>query len=89
MGAYPFVAMFPVLAVTGERPDTILSCWGLLMLAVGLEMARTAASRGFNGPESPDMVTNGHIYPGGDQRIVGHSGRARPRPRAVKDTISP
>ena len=26
------------------------------------------------------MVTNGHIYPGRDQRIVGHSGRARPRP---------
>jgi hypothetical protein len=46
MGAYPFVAMFPVLAVTGERPDAILSCWGLLMIAVGLAMTRaTATSR--------------------------------------------
>lgn len=44
MGVYPFVAMFPVLAVTGERPDTILSCWGLLMLAVGLAMTRATAT---------------------------------------------
>jgi hypothetical protein len=46
MGLYPFVAMFPVLAVTGERPDTILSCWGLLMLAVGLAMTRSTATGG-------------------------------------------
>ena len=45
MGAYPFVAMFPVLAATGERPDTLLSCWGLMMLAVGLAMTRATASR--------------------------------------------
>lgn len=45
MGAYPFVAMFPVLAATGERPDTLLSCWGLMMLAVGLGMTRATASR--------------------------------------------
>ena len=40
MGAYPFVAMFPVLAITGERPDTMLACWGLPMIAVGLAMFR-------------------------------------------------
>ena len=40
MGAYPFVAMFPVLAITGERPDTMLACWGLTMIAVGLAMTR-------------------------------------------------
>jgi hypothetical protein len=40
MGAYPFVAMFPVLAITGERPDTMLACWGLTMIAVGLAMFR-------------------------------------------------
>lgn len=46
MGVYPFVAMFPVLAITGERPDAMLSYWGLLMLAVGLAMARpTTATR--------------------------------------------
>jgi hypothetical protein len=44
MGVYPFVAMFPVLAATGERPDTLLSCWGLTMLAVGLAMSRATAS---------------------------------------------
>jgi hypothetical protein len=46
MGVYPFVAMFPVLAVTGERPDAMLSCWGVLMLAVGLAMTRATATRG-------------------------------------------
>jgi hypothetical protein len=44
MGVYPFVAMFPVLAVTGERPDALLSCWGLPMLAVGLAMTRPTAT---------------------------------------------
>ena len=44
MGAYPFVAMFPVLAVTGQRPDALLSCWGLTMVAVGLAMARATAA---------------------------------------------
>jgi hypothetical protein len=46
MGAYPFVAMFPVLAVTGERPDTMLACWGLMMLAVGLAMTRATMATG-------------------------------------------
>jgi hypothetical protein len=46
MGVYPFVAMFPVLAVTGERPDALLSCWGLSMLAVGLAMTRATATGG-------------------------------------------
>ena len=45
MGAYPFVAMFPVLAVTGERPDTMLACWGVTMLAVGLAMRAAAPNR--------------------------------------------
>ena len=46
MGAYPFVAMFPVLAITGERPDAALSCWGLTMLAVGIAMIRATTTRG-------------------------------------------
>ena len=46
MGIYPFVAMFPVLAVTGEQPDALLSCWGFLMLAVGLAMLRSTATGG-------------------------------------------
>jgi hypothetical protein len=45
MGVYPFVAMFPVLAITGERPDTLMSCWGLMMFAVGFAMTRATATR--------------------------------------------
>ena len=62
----PFVAMFPVLAVTGERPDALLSCWGPLMLAVGLAMLRSNAApalltgsmteRGQEGGELVDRV---------------------------------
>jgi hypothetical protein len=40
MGVFPFLAIFPILAATGERPpDMILACWGGTMLAVGLAMA--------------------------------------------------
>lgn len=46
MGVYPFVTMFPVLAATGERPDALLSGWGLPMIAVGLAMARCPAFPG-------------------------------------------
>ena len=42
MGTYPFLAIFPILAATGERPpDMILACWGVTMLAIGLAMARS------------------------------------------------
>ena len=42
MGAYPFLAIFPVFAATGERPpDMVVACWGVTMLAIGLAMART------------------------------------------------
>ncbi len=44
MGLYPFVAMFPVLAITGDRPNALLSCWGLPMIAVGLAMTRVRRS---------------------------------------------
>lgn len=36
MGVYPFVAMFPVVAVTGDRPDTSVSLWGVMIFLVGL-----------------------------------------------------
>lgn len=38
MGVYPFVAMFPVFAVTGERPNVMVSGWGLTFVAVGLAL---------------------------------------------------
>lgn len=41
MGVYPFLAIFPVFAATGERPpDMVVAGWGVTMLATGLAMAR-------------------------------------------------
>ena len=41
MGAYPFVFMFPLVAVTGERPDLAVTGWGLTLLGVAVA-SRTA-----------------------------------------------
>ena len=42
MGVYPFLAIFPVFAATGERPpDMVVAGWGVTMLAIGLAMATT------------------------------------------------
>ena len=45
VGAYPFVFMFPVLAVTGERPDLGVTGWGLTFIGVAAALW-TAATRG-------------------------------------------
>lgn len=42
MGAYPFVLMFPVVALTGERPDLAVTGWGLTLVGVAVA-SRTAA----------------------------------------------
>ncbi|MDP1795042.1 MAG: hypothetical protein Q8K63_12985, partial [Acidimicrobiales bacterium] len=39
-GLYPFVAMFPLLAITGERPNVAVSLWGLTFVATGVAFAR-------------------------------------------------
>ena len=39
MGVYPFVAMFPLLAATGNRPNTAVALWGLAQSAVGIALA--------------------------------------------------
>ena len=44
MGVYPFVAMFPVVAVTGVRPDMSVSLWGLTIVAVGVAMMTRSAT---------------------------------------------
>lgn len=47
-GIYPFVAMFPVLAVTGTPPGLSIALWGILWLLLGLALqtsASTATSR--------------------------------------------
>lgn len=38
MGAYPFVLMFPVLALTGARPDLTLTGWGLTLVGVAVAL---------------------------------------------------
>jgi hypothetical protein len=40
-GAYPFLAIVPVFAVTGSRPpDAVVAGWGLTFVAVGAALAR-------------------------------------------------
>lgn len=45
-GLYPFVAMFPILAITGEPPAPMIALWGLLWLLLGLALhAEAGAAR--------------------------------------------
>ena len=44
VGAYPFIFMFPVLAVTGERPNLGVTGWGVTFVGVAVSLW-TAASR--------------------------------------------
>lgn len=41
MGAYPLVFIFPLVAVTGERPNLAVTGWGLTLLGVAVAL-RTA-----------------------------------------------
>lgn len=38
MGGYPFVAMFPVLAVTGEPNSLLIALWGVPAVLVGFSL---------------------------------------------------
>ena len=49
VGAYPFIFMFPVLAVTGERPDLSITGWGVT--CVGVAAALWAAAT--RSPDAP------------------------------------
>jgi len=49
VGAYPFIFMFPVLAVTGDRPDLAITAWGVTFIGVAVALW-AAATRG--GPHS-------------------------------------
>ena len=37
-GLYPFVAMFPIIAITGEPSALMIALWGLLWLPLGLAL---------------------------------------------------
>ena len=51
VGGYPFIFMFPVLAVTGERPDLAVTGWGLTFVGVAVALW-TAATREFRPSQS-------------------------------------
>ncbi len=36
MGLYPFVAMFPVLAITGEPSAVLIAGWGVPAALIGV-----------------------------------------------------
>ncbi|HET8628617.1 MAG TPA: hypothetical protein VFL91_14440 [Thermomicrobiales bacterium] len=37
-GVYPFVAMFPVLAITHHKSDLIIALWGIVWLLLGIAL---------------------------------------------------
>jgi len=43
VGAYPFIFMFPVLAVTGQRPDWGITGWGATFVGVAVALWTAAA----------------------------------------------
>jgi hypothetical protein len=46
MGVYPFIAMFPLVAITGERPNISVSLWGLTIIGIGVAMLATSRTSG-------------------------------------------
>lgn len=57
VGAYPFIFMFPVLAVTGERPDISITGWGVTFVGVAAALW-TAAARQSRRAESFSAATS-------------------------------
>lgn len=55
MGIYPFLLMFPILAVTGTRPNLMVSLWGLTFLVIAAAFATARVSEGFR--VDPDSGT--------------------------------
>lgn len=45
-GLYPFIAMFPILAITGEPPNLMIALWGLLWLLLGTALHAEAGEAG-------------------------------------------
>jgi len=43
-GLYPFIAMFPILAATGQPPELTIALWGVLWLLLGLAMRAEASA---------------------------------------------
>lgn len=45
-GVYPFVAMFPILAITGTLPGLTIALWGIVWLLLGLALQTMADTAG-------------------------------------------
>ena len=45
-GIYPFVAMFPILAATGNPPEVMIMLWGAVWLLLGLALHAEAGATG-------------------------------------------
>ena len=57
MGAYPFIFMFPILAVTGERPNLAVSLWGLTFIGIAAAVAfRVPPDRQLAVPQRAPLV---------------------------------
>ena len=50
-GLYPFVAMFPLLAITGQPPLPMIMLWGLPWLLLGLALHAEAGAAGTEQPQ--------------------------------------
>ena len=74
MGAYPFVFMFPLVALGGS-PDLSVALWGALAIGVGLAGHPSPARPGL-APERPTVVRRGGH--GGHRGVVGPGGGSPP-----------
>jgi len=43
-GLYPFAAMFPILAATGQPPEPMIALWGILWLLLGFALRAEAGA---------------------------------------------
>ena len=56
MGVYPFVAMFPVLAITGEPSSLLIAGWGVPAMLVGAAAWAAAGGSDRLAPGGPALV---------------------------------
>ena len=57
-GLYPFIAMFPLFAATGERPTVMVALWGVSWLLLGMALHVEAQGRGLQRSRPMGARTN-------------------------------
>ena len=70
MGAYPFIFMFPILAVTGERPNLAVSLWGLTYAGIAAALRREIVG---DQRRHVSRVPVGHVWDSGRTVPVTHN----------------